>query len=272
MAIALNHGNGVAAAFQGGVAPVADQSVKPPVQQVLGPDPLADAAHAIETLDREETAFSNMHSLLLDQAMNWFLIGGTLSRMKENGWFAGHVSFGEMTWNEFGFKKSKAYHLINIHKTLLDAGLSWTEVEGLGWPKLRLICTEAVSAKLGHGQFSKILETAKRLKYVELEASLKADRPPVAQPRTAALDRVRDAAPPPDVSRPLAPAEPDSPVSTPDTGEMDYVWPSMEQHFIHLLDKYGGDRDEALNEIVPAFEAIFPNAVVMVEIPDEAVG
>ena len=175
MDTALTDSNGIATEIGGIVAHVVDNPVKPSVQQVLGPDPLMDAAHVIENLKCEEAAFANMHALMLDQALNWFQIGGTLLQMKENGWFADHVSFAEMTWSEFGFKKSKAYHLINIYKTLLDAGLSWNEVEELGWPKMRLICTKAVSAKFDHEQFSKILKTAKALKYVELEASLRAE-------------------------------------------------------------------------------------------------
>ena len=111
--------------------------VKPPVQQVIGPDPLADAAHAIENLKDEKTALTKMHTLMLDQAMNWFQIGGTLLRMKENEWFAGHASFGEMTWSEFGFKKSKAYYLIGIYETMVEAGVTWEDVEEIGWSKLR---------------------------------------------------------------------------------------------------------------------------------------
>ena len=153
MAVALTSTEGITTEIKGGVAHVANQPVKhlAPKQQLIGPDPLADAAHAIENLKDEESALSNMHALMNDQAMNWFQIGGTLLRMKENEWFAGHASFGEMTWSEFGFKKSKAYYLIGMYETMVEAGVTWEDVKEIGWSKIRILRWSYFIGQFGSG-------------------------------------------------------------------------------------------------------------------------
>ena len=309
MVATLIDSEGKVTEFKDGVAHVTSQQMvapnpEAPAQQVLGPDPLADAANVIANLKDEEVALSKMHELMLDQAMNWFQIGGTLLKIKENGWFGGYDSFGALLWSEFGFKKSKAYHLIAIYKTLLEAGLSWDEVKEFGWPKLGLICAKAVSAALDQEQFSKILEKAKTVKYVELKASLKAEFPSTAETLTktlifkphpeqfktievaiekaktevdtkygtVALDHLCNVYLSPGASQPKEKAGAKSAVAIPKPGEKGYEWQSMEQHFSHLLDKHGGDPDEALKEVVHAFEAIFPKVVVTVGILNEDTG
>ena len=120
--------------------PVAPEPITP---QVLEPNPLAQAAHVIENLKGEEAALAKMNELMLDEAMNWFKIGGTLLQLLENKWFGGYGSFEELCWSEFGFKKSKAYHLMAIYKTLLDTDLKWADIQKLGWSKLRLLPHQA---------------------------------------------------------------------------------------------------------------------------------
>lgn len=306
MGVAMTSSKGITTEFQDGVAHVMDELVKNPAmaQQVIEPDPLTDAAHFIENLKDEEAALSNMNALLLDQAMNWFQIGGTLSKIKENGWLGVHASFGELCSNQFGFKKSKGYHLIAIYERLLEASVTWADVEEIGWAKLRILCAKAVTAKLEPSVFSTYVEKVKAttMTCLEVEALMKSEVIGVVEPKstsltfkphadqletieaaikkakkeadtehvTVALDHVCNVyLSPGAASQPKAKVEPKGAVPVPTPGEEGYVWPSTEQHFMHVLDKHGGDHDEAMKEVVPAFEAIFPNVHAPVEILNE---
>ncbi len=49
-------------------------------------DWLEETAGSIEKLSTVDEALEKMQSLLLDQAMNYFELGGVLSVIQENGW------------------------------------------------------------------------------------------------------------------------------------------------------------------------------------------
>ncbi len=295
MTATLINADGTATEAKGGVAYVKSQptdSLNPeaPAQLVLGPDPLSDAAHAIENLSGEETAISKMDDLILDQSIHWFQIGGTLLRIKENGWFGEFASFRELCLNRFGFSKSKGYYLVAIYERLLEAGLSWGEVKELGWPKLRLICEKAVFANLDKEEFFQILENAKAVKYVELEASLKPESS-TAKPQTKTLVFK----PHPDqleviqAALVMAKKETGSDVKTVNLDHvcMTFLSPgastpkdtkkaqesadtsplaTMEKSIRAVLKQHDNDLDESLKEVFEVFEKVFPNIDVDVHI------
>ncbi len=277
-------------------------------QEVLGPDCLSKALHQIEQLKDQKAAFEKMKMLLLAEAMNWYQLGGVLLRINEEKWFGGYDSFEEFCVNALGFRKSKAYHLIKIYKLLVESDITWQDVEELGWSKLRLICAAAVRVKLEPAEFSTCVETAKvkKLTCVELEAELKdsilggcgapagsgtvtnlvfkphenqlptittaldnAKKQSGTEHDTVALEYVCLDFLSPGASQPKEKAEAGSDVAIPKPGEKGFVWPSMEQHFEHLLYKHGGDPDETMKEVGPAFDVIFPNVNVSVKILEE---
>ena len=312
MVATLIHSEGTVDEIKGGVItqvtglPAKTTDHEEPAQQVIEPSPLADAAHVIENLEDGKAALSKLHALMLAEAMNCFQIGGTLLKMKENGWFGDHKSFDDMCGNDFGFKKSKAYYFIAIYKTLQNACMTWSDVQEIGWTKLRLICAKAVTAELEPGVFSTYVETVKSTKMTcpQVEALLKGDVSSVAEQKTtilmfkphsdqletikAAIDKCKEKSGTEHdtvaleyvcleylsagASQPKELAE--SPpvggdVATQKPGEDGYVWPSMEQHYSHLFDKHCGDPAEAMKEVAPAFKAIFPNVNITVEILNE---
>ncbi len=140
---------------------------EPPAPQLVGPDPLGDAAHAVENLPDEATALARAKKLVLDQGLNKFTLGGILQRIKEEQWFAGHATFGELCEHEFGFSQPQGYRLIQVYNALLDAHLTWAEVEELGWSKVALMCS-----KLSPDKFSTRVEEFKAMTYLEAKTKL----------------------------------------------------------------------------------------------------
>jgi hypothetical protein len=109
----------------------------------------------------------------LDEGLNWFQMGGLLTRMKDEGWHHGCGSFQEMVEAEFGFGISKAKYLIQIYRYLLEADITWDMVEGLGWSKMRLLCSHAIREGWSYEASATRVAEAKDMSYKALEKHLK---------------------------------------------------------------------------------------------------
>ena len=116
-----------------GKALVADTSL---VGEVLGPDVISDVAYTIDNLKQNQA-----HQLLVElreqQELNTFKIGGVLSMIQEQGWFAPYGSFKEYVEQEHLIRCRTALYWIKIYRALLESGVSWEKVKHLGWSKLK---------------------------------------------------------------------------------------------------------------------------------------
>ena len=94
----------------------------------------------IGALDKE-TAFEVVPSLLESAEFSYFKLGGVLSAIYDNDWWvdAGYAKFKEFIPGAFGLHHRKAFYLINIYDALVESGIPWDKVSGLGWCKLSKI-------------------------------------------------------------------------------------------------------------------------------------
>ncbi|MDB5408567.1 MAG: hypothetical protein JWL84_3479 [Rhodospirillales bacterium] len=150
----------------------AAHDLTPQGPQVMMPDPLSRATQVIEDLGDEAAAFDQLDNLLIEQALNRFALGGVLLRIKEKHWFASYSSFAELCLQKFGFKKSKAYYLINIYNVLREFNVPWDDVKMLGGSKLRLICAAAAAKNYDANKFSTCVEKADLLTVAQLKSEL----------------------------------------------------------------------------------------------------
>ena len=131
-------------------------------QEVLPPDPLSACEKEIETLHSKSQAIDMMAKLLADETKNWIQQGGTLLKMKENGWADDYNSIDEMAQDRFQFGKTKAYEIIFSYRMVRDGKLSWEVADALGPSKLRLLCRMARDCKWSAEEFSAHAEKVKR--------------------------------------------------------------------------------------------------------------
>ena len=69
----------------------------------------------------------------------YFEIGGLLSVMQKEKWFAPYASLDEWVENNTAMKRSKARALIQIYDAIVESGVAWAHVQDIGWTKLRAI-------------------------------------------------------------------------------------------------------------------------------------
>ena len=106
--------------------------------EVLGPDALDRTAREIETLTAERA-----HALVSELAdasdYNAFRLGGILAKILAEKWYAsaGYVDFASYVERRHGFKRRKAYYLVQIYSAVADLGLGWDELKPIGWTKLK---------------------------------------------------------------------------------------------------------------------------------------
>ena len=108
----------------------------------MPPDVIADIVHEIENLTEPKA-----HSALADQLeigpMSDFKIGGLLSLIKSNSWFQGYPKFEDYVANKVepttGVGYRKALYLVEIYDAIVESGLAWDKVKGIGWTKLQII-------------------------------------------------------------------------------------------------------------------------------------
>jgi len=114
---------------------------KKPVAKVE-PDLIAKSATVIEKLTKDK-AFAMVTQLLDDSDFNLFKVGGALAVIQDNGWYndEGFSSLKEFVESRYDMEYRKAMYWIAIYKALVESGVPWTSVKGLGWSKLRLIAS-----------------------------------------------------------------------------------------------------------------------------------
>jgi len=107
--------------------------------QCSGTDPIKDFSSYLEGLDAE-TAKMEMTKFCEVRSQQAYILGGFLFTNDENNWYLdyGYETFKEMAENLLGISKTAAYDYIGIYKGLTNSGVSWEEVEHIGWTKIRV--------------------------------------------------------------------------------------------------------------------------------------
>ena len=105
-----------------------------------GSDLIANVAHRIENLNPKQ-ARELMQHCAEARGFNAFVLGGVLSSIQLHKWHLeyGFSSFKDMLINGLGISTSAAYDYIKIYEALIEAEVPWSQVESIGWTKLRWI-------------------------------------------------------------------------------------------------------------------------------------
>lgn len=101
-------------------------------------DLIISMVHELENLKKDD-AITMMTNLIEETEFNNFKVGGLLSRIQEEGWWEGHDSFKDFVTDEFGMPYRKAMYLVAIYNELVESGVTWEQVKGVGWTKLKEI-------------------------------------------------------------------------------------------------------------------------------------
>lgn len=100
-------------------------------------DIIVQTAKEIGDLDRD-TALEVVPSLIDSVDFSYFKLGGVLSTIQDNDWWEGEAgTFKEFIQDNFGLHYRKAMYLINIYDKLVESGIPWAKVSGVGWTKLK---------------------------------------------------------------------------------------------------------------------------------------
>lgn len=105
-------------------------------------DLIIQVAHEIENLD-DKKAFQLVPKLLNGIEQDYFKLGGVIALIQSNGWFMelGYENFKAYVQAEVGIEYRRAMYFIGIYNSLVTSGVKWSDVESLGWTKLKEIAS-----------------------------------------------------------------------------------------------------------------------------------
>jgi hypothetical protein len=101
-------------------------------------DRISDLVHEIESLEKQD-AIARLIELEDAHEQTYFEIGGLLAVMQREEWFYPFSSLEEWVENNTAMKRSKARALIQIYNAIVKSGITWAQVQDIGWTKLRAI-------------------------------------------------------------------------------------------------------------------------------------
>ena len=110
-----------------------------PKQKMLLNDPMSQVQHDIEKMDDPDQIELEIQKLLASEGMNDFKLGGLLQRLQLTKTFDESTTFKQHVDAAYGVAYRKAMYLIKNYNGIMAAGISWGDVEELGWTKLAKI-------------------------------------------------------------------------------------------------------------------------------------
>lgn len=276
----------IAALHGGGVTEVAK-----PKAEILPSDVIHSTANAIENVADATEAENMVRTLLEDTEFNAFKIGGYLAVISAKGWFGEHANFKDYVEKVFGLHYRKANYWVNIYTGLLEAQVSWDQVKGLGWTKLKelvgILTPENVAEWVAKAESMTTLQLIEHIKadkkggtVISNDGSGQSDvttktfklHPDQKETVEGAVAKAKqiagtdsDAVALENIAleflgkAPASAAEP--PVAAVSGGEM----PTMLAVFQHQKEKHAGNKDALLAEIFEAFEKVFPDINVTID-------
>ena len=128
--------------------------------------------HEVEKLNKEQVCENAKKSVEASSFMNFYL-GCLLWKLRTNAWHEkdGYASFSDYVRTELEISPSKANYLRRNYEALAKSGLSWKEVEHLGWTKLsriaRLLNNKNAKEWIAIAETCTVLELEKRIKVLK---------------------------------------------------------------------------------------------------------
>jgi hypothetical protein len=139
--------------------------------EVIPPDVIADIVHEIENL-KEPQAHAKLAEELEIGPMSDFKIGGLLSLINANKWYQPYDKFDQFVAAKVepmtGIGYRKAMYLIEIYNAIVESGVAWSKIAGIGWTKLQII-----ACMLKKGNPDQWLQIAKEQNAVTLAGTVK---------------------------------------------------------------------------------------------------
>lgn len=124
----------------------------------------------VETTTEKE-AYDRASDLIDQSERNYLELGGMLARIRDEQWFSGHASFKEYVNVELGITDRQARYYIEIYTAVKTAGIDWSQIEGIGWSKIRCI-----ASVIRPDNAEEWLQLARTLKRGDLAARVKQQR------------------------------------------------------------------------------------------------
>jgi|GEM_PF-2314087 len=131
---------------------------------LAGDDTLSDLVQGVENLN-EKDAKHLAAQLVTEGDVTFIRLGGVLSLIQVNSWYAPHASFKEYVEKEHGLNYRKASYWVSIYNCLSDAKIPWRKVQHIGWSKLKEIASVLTNDNLE--EWLKIAETQNTLTLIE---------------------------------------------------------------------------------------------------------
>lgn len=113
----------------------------PDVAEEQAPDLIVSTSHELENLSRDE-AYALVPELTNNVDFTYFRLGGLLAVMQGNSnWWKedGFDTFRAFIEERFGINYRKAMYLISIYGSLVESGVAWEKLAGIGWSKVKEI-------------------------------------------------------------------------------------------------------------------------------------
>lgn len=137
---------------------------------IAGTDFLTDVVNAVENLD-EAKVKEMISGLAQEGGISQFKLGGLLSRVTENSWYAPHESFAKYCDVEHNIAYRTAAEAVKVYNDLARLGEPYERFGGLAWSKIRLI-----SSIVKRETLSTWVKTAKKMTVRDLAESVKAHK------------------------------------------------------------------------------------------------
>lgn len=112
--------------------------VKKTTKKDTAEDLIVTTSKEVENLTAE-AALDMAHKLMDETEFSYFKLGGVLSVIQANSFWEGKgfETFKEFMEEEFGMPYRKGMYLIQIYNDLVESGVPWESVKGVGWTKLK---------------------------------------------------------------------------------------------------------------------------------------
>ncbi len=149
----------------------------------------------------ESSALQSLNNCSDVRGFSVFFLGGVLKAIRDNGWFKGYgySSFKTMVEGCIGLSQSTAYDYIKIYSCLIESGVSWSDINHIGWTKIRwfaqYLTPENASQWIQEAEEKNVEELKKFIKSETHSASEKAVLPKYASEPTPDLSTQVDSDP-----------------------------------------------------------------------------
>jgi len=104
--------------------------------EIVDEDLIVDIVQDVETMN-EQDARKTVAALSENTEKTFFKLGGVLSVILKNKWYAPYGHFRDLVENEYGIHYRRAMYWISIYDNLVESKVPWSKVKEIGWAKLK---------------------------------------------------------------------------------------------------------------------------------------